>query len=86
MAQTASAPQFRNGLGKIVVHKEKYPEFDYIFTDGSCEFMDTEYAIAGIGVFYGINDKRNISENVNVKRPTNNIAEFTAIIKAIKSV
>lgn len=54
-----------------------------VFTDGSCENNGKEGAIAGLGVFFGINHPLNSSEPVN-GRATNNIGEIQASIKAIK--
>lgn len=52
----------------------------YIYTDGACINNGTELAKAGIGVYFGKNDKRNISETIDGKQ-TNNTAELKAIIK-----
>jgi ribonuclease HI len=51
-----------------------------VFTDGSCYNNGKKNAIAGIGIYFGNNDKRNVSERINGKQ-TNNTAELTAIIK-----
>ena len=51
-----------------------------VFTDGSCYNNGKKNAIAGIGIYFGNNDKRNVSERINGKQ-TNNTAELTAIVK-----
>lgn len=53
----------------------------YIYTDGACSNNGKKTAKAGIGVFVGENDKRNVSKKVD-GRQTNNVAELTAIIEA----
>jgi ribonuclease HI len=54
---------------------------DYcVYTDGACSNNGKTNARAGIGIFFGIDDPRNISQKVEGKQ-TNNIAELTAILK-----
>ena len=52
----------------------------YVYTDGACSNNGRDNALAGIGIFFGINDNRNISKKIEGKQ-TNNIAELTAIIE-----
>ena len=52
----------------------------YVYTDGACSNNGNEHALAGIGIFFGINDSRNISKKIEGKQ-TNNTAELTAIIE-----
>ena len=52
-----------------------------VYTDGACSNNGYENAKAGIGVFFGEDDSRNLSKAV-VGRQTNNVAELTAIIEA----
>jgi len=54
----------------------------YVYTDGSCINNGKPYAKAGIGVFFGVNDPRNVSERIEGKQ-SNNTAELKAIIRAI---
>ncbi len=56
------------------------PEY-YVYTDGSCHHNGKQNASAGIGIYFGINDGRNISKRITGKM-TNNTAELTAIIEA----
>ena len=53
----------------------------YVYTDGACSNNGKKYARAGIGIFFGENDPRNIAQELSGKK-TNNIAELTAIIVA----
>lgn len=55
------------------------PEY-YVYTDGACSNNGQENAMAGIGIFLGQDDPRNVSELVEGKQ-SNNTAELTAIIK-----
>ena len=58
-----------------------------IYTDGACSKNGYAYAKAGIGVFFGDNDERNVSALVNSDyKQTNNVAELLAFIRAIKIV
>jgi len=52
----------------------------YVYTDGACSNNGRENAMAGIGVFFGIDDPRNVSQRISGKQ-TNNTAELTAIEK-----
>jgi len=51
----------------------------YIYTDGSCSNNGRENAVAGIGIYFGDNDSRNVSQKVEGKQ-SNNTAELGAII------
>jgi len=55
-----------------------------IYTDGSCLSNGTRYAKAGVGVYFGDSDPRNISEKLDYPKQTNNAAELTAVIRAIE--
>jgi ribonuclease HI len=57
----------------------KEPDY-YVYTDGACSNNGMINASAGIGIFFGINDLRNLSQKIEGKQ-TNNIAELSAIIQ-----
>ena len=40
----------------------------YVYTDGACSNNGKDDAIAGIGIFFGINDNRNISKKIEGKQ------------------
>lgn len=50
-----------------------------VYTDGSTLNNGKYNAVAGIGIYFGKDDIRNVSQKLNYKNPTNNIAELTAI-------
>ena len=52
----------------------------YVYTDGACSNNGKYNALSGIGVFFGIDDNRNISKKIEGKQ-TNNTAELIAIIE-----
>lgn len=52
----------------------------YVYTDGACINNGKNNAIAGIGIYFGPNDTRNISEKI-IGKQSNNTAELSAIIK-----
>jgi len=52
----------------------------YVYTDGSCKNNGKENAIAGIGIYFGENDPRNVSEQIKFGKQTNNVAELKALI------
>ena len=61
----------------------------YIYTDGACINNGNENARAGIGIYFGKDDNRNVSRELikdGYIKLTNNIAELTAVIEAIKII
>ena len=59
------------------------PPKKYVYTDGACIHNGKKYAKAGIGIFFGPGDKRNVSERITGKQ-TNNAAELEAIIRVFQ--
>lgn len=57
----------------------------YVYTDGACINNGKPNACAGIGVYFGNNDTRNISRRIEGKQ-TNNTAEITAMIEAYQVI
>ncbi len=58
---------------------------EIVYTDGACSNNQNQKdARAGVGVYFGKNDQRNISEPLEGDKQTNNRAELTAAIKAIE--
>jgi ribonuclease HI len=62
------------------------PKIVHVFTDGSCynNSKKSKKSAAGIGIFWGDNDYRNLSEPFFIEPITNNRAEIYAVIKAIE--
>jgi len=52
-----------------------------VYTDGACKGNGYSNAKAGMGVYFGRNDPRNVSQEIE-GRQTNNVAELMAIMKA----
>jgi ribonuclease HI len=68
--------------GSAVAEEVQNATFDadyYVYTDGSCSNNGQRNALAGIGIYFGENDPRNVSQRV-MGRQTNNTAEVGAII------
>jgi ribonuclease HI len=57
-----------------------------VWTDGACSDNGGTNAKAGIGVFFGDSDSRNISESFTSPRPSNQRAEVYAIIRALETL
>lgn len=72
---------------KTLTKYEHPKDIDYVFTDGSTfnNVRKSLFSKGGIGVFYGDNDKRNLSEPFYLKPVTNNRCELYACIKAIEN-
>jgi len=52
----------------------------YVYTDGACSNNGKPNAEAGIGIYFGEDDERNVSQKIEGNQ-TNNAAELTAIIE-----
>ena len=52
----------------------------YVYTDGACSNNGRKTAKAGIGIYFGMGDARNLSKKIEGKQ-TNNTAELSAIIE-----
>lgn len=57
----------------------------YIYTDGACVDNGNVCAKAGIGVYYGEDDPRNVSQMFDGKQ-TNNVAEVKAVLSAYRQI
>ena len=57
-----------------------------IYTDGACTLNGKFGARAGIGVFFSLNDPRNISARLPGTRQTNQRAELFAVLKALETL
>ena len=55
-----------------------------IYTDGSSLANGSTNAWGGVGVYFGPQDRRNISEPLNGTKQTNQRAELTAIVRALE--
>jgi len=60
------------------------PNTVVVYTDGACSSNGKHSAIAGVGVFFGDGDPRNVSEPLKGSMQTNNRAELTALIRALE--
>jgi len=58
--------------------------FDVVYTDGACTNNGYHKAQGGIGVYWGPNDQRNVSDPLPPGRQTNNRAEILACARAIE--
>lgn len=57
-----------------------------IFTDGACSNNGFEGAVAGVGVWFGEGDGRNVSEGLPGSIQTNQRAEMMGVIRALEVV
>jgi ribonuclease HI len=85
-----SVKGFKNALYRKTETKEEAEAFIlpedhhepayYVYTDGSCLHNGQRNATAGIGIFFGVEDPRNVSKCIEGKQ-SNNTAELTALIE-----
>ena len=59
------------------------PKTHTVYTDGSCLNNGTQRASAGIGVFFGVDNPRNISRRLVADKVSNNVAEVRAILAVL---
>ena len=74
-----------NEINEISEISEINETIEYIYTDGGCINNGKPNAIAGIGIYFGENDPRNVSKRL-MGQQTNNIAELTALIVAYQII
>ena len=58
-----------------------------VYTDGACKHNGSDKAKAGIGVYYNKHNRiklSNVSERLTTVKQTNNVAELTAILRALE--
>lgn len=65
--------------------EKEYEKYISIYTDGACSNNGTKHANAGIGIYFDGGEYKNISKEIDGIQ-TNNRAELTAIIEAMKIV
>ena len=55
-----------------------------VYIDGACSNNGKDNALSGYGIYFGENDPKNVSKQVDGNKHTNNIAELTAFIKVLE--
>ncbi|KAI9836273.1 MAG: hypothetical protein M1819_001610 [Sarea resinae] len=73
----------QKGAMRLKAKGDSRPGMLRIFTDGSSLGNGARGAIAGVGVYFGADDERNVSEALAGPRQTNQRAELTAILRAL---
>jgi ribonuclease HI len=72
----------QSGLALVSKESSDRDELNFVYTDGACRGNGTPTARASIGVYFGPGDDRNVYALVE-GRQTNNVAEVTAILRAL---
>jgi ribonuclease HI len=62
------------------------PSYEIVYIDGSSLNNGSQSARAGIGVYWGENDPRNVSDYLKYGAPTNQRAELSSAIRALENV
>ena len=57
----------------------------YVYTDGACIHNGKKYAKAGIGIFFGPGDRRNVSERITGKQTNNAIVDTKALSENVRN-
>jgi ribonuclease HI len=67
--------------------KEPSDQVTTVYTDGACSNNGKRNSLGGIGIWFGQNDKRNVSEALPpTEKHTNNRAELAAVLRALQIV
>ena len=84
----AEAEEFhKNGPTYITDQPSSETIYDIIvYTDGACSRNGTKHAVAGYGIYFSENNPLNQCVRLTTGKLTNNVAELTAVIEAIKLV
>ncbi|KZT40281.1 RnaseH-domain-containing protein [Sistotremastrum suecicum HHB10207 ss-3] len=80
---SSSSPKKKNAYGERAPDIVDESGWEVVYTDGACQGNGGPKARGGIGVWYGNNDPRNISERLPGEQ-TNNRAELIALIRALE--
>lgn len=78
-----------NSKKHIVKHNKSGDKTMYVYTDGAVSNnlkRGNPLAVGGVGVYFGKNDERNISEKFLEKPVTNQRAEIWAIVRALQVI
>jgi len=79
----AEAEDFqRNGPVNIVGNETELEII--VYTDGACSKNGSKHAVAGYGIYFGEGNPKNVSKRITSGKITNNVAELTAVVEAIK--
>lgn len=76
----------RSSVSQAAVARPRESAVQNIYTDGSSLANGRAGASAGVGVYFGIEDPRNVSERLEGEPQTNQRAELTAILRALQAV
>ncbi|KAL4070511.1 ribonuclease H-like protein [Scleroderma citrinum] len=82
--QISSIPAVSRITQSIGIPKTEGKDFDVVYCDGACKGNGQFGSVAGIGVWWGHNDPRNISERCPGDQ-TNNRAELVAIVRILET-
>lgn len=73
-------------IKELYKYNTNYKPYVFIYTDGACINNGKNNAVAGYGIHYSNNHLNDIAEPIIGDNHSNNIAELTALIVAIKSI
>ncbi len=84
----AEAEEFhKNGPTYLLDQPVDETTYDIIvYTDGACSRNGTKHATAGYGIYFAENHPLNKCVRLTTGKLTNNVAELTAVIEAIKLI
>jgi ribonuclease HI len=80
----ATSSTFRPSTAIVANDKEDEPGYDVVYSDGACKGNGQAGSVAGVGVWWGWNDSRNIAERCPGDQ-TNNRAELIAIVRVLET-
>lgn len=84
VASTSSTFHPSAAAAAVANVKEDEPGYDVAYSDGACKGNGQVGSVAGVGVWWGWNDPRNIAERCPGDQ-TNNRAELIAIVRTLET-
>ncbi|KAG1793915.1 ribonuclease H-like domain-containing protein [Suillus plorans] len=84
VASTSSTFRPSAAAAALANVKEDEPGYDVVYSDGACKGNGQVGSVAGVGVWWGWNDPRNIAERCPGDQ-TNNRAELIAIVRTLET-
>ena len=78
---------FKSEMNKNTLDEIIPSDVFIVYTDGACKHNGSDKARAGIGIYFNKNNKikiPSVSERLMTVKQTNNVAELTAILRALE--
>ncbi|XP_002164284.1 ribonuclease H1 isoform X1 [Hydra vulgaris] len=76
---------FKSTLNMKFIERIDFPTAPVVYSDGCCLSNGSNFAVGGVGVYWGPYHPKNVSEYLDVEQPTNQKAELVAACRALET-